>query len=160
MKTPKKSIVKTEKLLLCLLAAISLQAQAEIYKWTDAQGRVHYGDRPTGENAQAVQVAPAPVAPGQTAVESTAERAQRRQRMLDIYREERAEKAAAREKAREEAKQRKENCRNARLEYDRFKKSRLIYDYEDSGERRYLSDKERDDYVESLRQAVERWCGG
>lgn len=29
-----------------LLAATSLAAHAEIYKWTDAEGRVHFGDRP------------------------------------------------------------------------------------------------------------------
>jgi hypothetical protein len=159
MKTSKKSVLANKGLLICLLAVIGFTAQAEIYKWTDAQGRVHYGDRPGGDNAQAMPVAPAPEATGQTAVESAAQRAQRRQRMLDIYREERAEKEAAREQARQELNKTKENCRRARLEYDRFSKSRLIYDYEDNGERRYLSDKEREGYVESLRQAVERWCG-
>lgn len=29
-----------------LLASLALPAVAEIYKWTDAQGQVHYGDQP------------------------------------------------------------------------------------------------------------------
>lgn len=33
-------------------------AAAEVYKWTDAQGRVHYGDRPRQEDAKKVAVNP------------------------------------------------------------------------------------------------------
>ena len=32
--------------LVLLLAILALPAAAEIYKWTDAQGKVHYGDQP------------------------------------------------------------------------------------------------------------------
>lgn len=41
-------------------------APAQIYKWTDAEGRVHYGDRQEaagGKPTQQVKVAPAPPAP-------------------------------------------------------------------------------------------------
>lgn len=37
-------------LLLC--CALALPAAAEVKKWTDAQGRVHYGDRPPGDSAK------------------------------------------------------------------------------------------------------------
>jgi glutaredoxin len=36
-------------LLLCLLACVS--ASAEIYRWTDAHGRVHYSDKPPPDRA-------------------------------------------------------------------------------------------------------------
>lgn len=46
-------------ILLLLLLALPTGAPAEIYKWTDAQGRVHFGDRPTEkqrQQAESVQV--------------------------------------------------------------------------------------------------------
>jgi len=46
--------------LLALPLLVALTAQAQIYKWTDAQGRVHYGDQPPTD-ARPGQIAPAPV---------------------------------------------------------------------------------------------------
>lgn len=53
------------KILLPLLLALSaLPAHAEIYKWTDANGRVHYSDRPQdGVDAKAQQALRAVAAP-------------------------------------------------------------------------------------------------
>jgi glutaredoxin len=38
-------------LLLLCVAALALPVGAEVMKWTDAQGRVHYGDRPPADKA-------------------------------------------------------------------------------------------------------------
>lgn len=54
------------KILLPLLALLlpTLPAHAEIYKWTDANGRVHYSDRPQdGVDAKAQQALRAVAAP-------------------------------------------------------------------------------------------------
>lgn len=37
------------RLLLCLLLALPCAARADIYRWTDAQGRVHYSQTPPAE---------------------------------------------------------------------------------------------------------------
>lgn len=45
--------------LACILCAVANQADAEIYKWKDATGKVHYGDAPPDNphlGAKAVQV--------------------------------------------------------------------------------------------------------
>ena len=34
-----------------LLASLSMAASADVFRWVDAQGRVHYSDRPEVENA-------------------------------------------------------------------------------------------------------------
>jgi hypothetical protein len=40
-------------LLLLVLAVVSLAAHAQVYRWVDDKGKVHYGDRPLGkENSQ------------------------------------------------------------------------------------------------------------
>lgn len=36
-------------LLLFLVSSLALPLQAEIYKWTDEHGNVHFGDRPPGQ---------------------------------------------------------------------------------------------------------------
>lgn len=41
---------------LLLLCALAPPASAEIYKWTDAKGRVHYGDQGMAPNAKVVNV--------------------------------------------------------------------------------------------------------
>lgn len=42
--------------LVLLLVVFSSVASAEVYKWTDEKGRVHFGDRPFSENAETVQI--------------------------------------------------------------------------------------------------------
>jgi hypothetical protein len=42
------------KLILLLLAALPLCAQAEMYRWVDENGKVHYGDRPVGKEVKRV----------------------------------------------------------------------------------------------------------
>lgn len=49
-------------LLLCLL---TLPVQAEVYRWVDAQGNVHYGDRSPQRAAQPAKLPPLQLIPGQ-----------------------------------------------------------------------------------------------
>ncbi|WP_191621357.1 DUF4124 domain-containing protein [Marinihelvus fidelis] len=47
---------------------------SEIYKWTDENGTVHFGERaPDGANAQSVDIKPPPVATGEPTIETAAE---------------------------------------------------------------------------------------
>ncbi|MEQ6340267.1 MAG: DUF4124 domain-containing protein [Gammaproteobacteria bacterium] len=44
-----------------MILACGVTAQADgVYKWTDAQGRIHYGDRPQSNTAQPLNIRPAP----------------------------------------------------------------------------------------------------
>jgi hypothetical protein len=45
------------------LLAASGPAAAQVYKWTDENGKVHYGDKPQGAKAATTIAAPPPVAP-------------------------------------------------------------------------------------------------
>lgn len=38
--------------LLCLIFLLSLNASAEVYRWTDADGKVHFGDKKSGATAE------------------------------------------------------------------------------------------------------------
>lgn len=43
----------------CVLAAVSGPAGAQVYKWTDENGKVHYGDKPQGAKPATKIAAPA-----------------------------------------------------------------------------------------------------
>ncbi|MEJ2464908.1 MAG: DUF4124 domain-containing protein [Candidatus Thiodiazotropha sp.] len=86
------------------LAALFTSAlQAAVYQWTDEQGRTHYSDRPVHESAKQMKLRKTRPTTQNQAI--PADRRKVRQRMLDVYEQERAEKreaAAEAKQAREE----------------------------------------------------------
>jgi hypothetical protein len=48
----------------CALLAVSWPAAAQVYKWTDENGKVHYGDKPQGAKSATAIAAPPTAAPG------------------------------------------------------------------------------------------------
>ncbi|MES9814319.1 MAG: DUF4124 domain-containing protein [Candidatus Thiodiazotropha sp.] len=144
----------TQSLLFVLLMA-GLPLQAEVYKWVDEQGRVHFSDRPvTGEPTEIrirEQESPQPTA-GQD------DRQKEMQRMLDVYAEERAERKAAKQKQLAERKKRKQNCVRAKDRYSSHLRATGIYNLGNDGERRYLSDEERARHIKRLKADIARWC--
>ena len=126
-----------------------------IYKWTDAQGRVHYSDRPADADSGSVKIHPAP-RPVQADLR---ERRARQQKLLRAFDEERQLERQKAAEAREEKRRRADNCASARQHLTAYRNARYLYDENDSGERRILSDAERSQAVEEMRQAVEYWCG-
>jgi hypothetical protein len=100
--------------LVLLLATLALPAAAEIYKWTDAQGKVHYGDQPpSGSDVKQItpRVSKEVEARAEEARRKAAEQAVRKRVEQSKAREEEAKKQA---NAEEEAKRRAENCQRAR----------------------------------------------
>jgi hypothetical protein len=97
-----------------LLIGLALPAAAEIYKWTDAQGKVHYGDQPpSGIDAKQInsRVSKESEAQALEARRKAAEKAAHRRLEETKASEETARKQATSE---EEAKRRAENCQRAR----------------------------------------------
>lgn len=144
------------RLLAVTLALAAHGAVAEgVYRWTDAQGRVHFGDRPPGDDAS---LAIAPPAPSAGAAPTDAERAAKRQRLLDMYRDERLERAEREAKEKAEDEDRRRRCALAVDRLERYEASPRIYDPQPNGERRYLSDGERDAEIRTARNEAARWC--
>ncbi|MES2128545.1 MAG: DUF4124 domain-containing protein [Pseudomonadota bacterium] len=53
--------MKRHRLALLVLAVAALPAAAQMYKWTDANGKIHYSDTPPLEGkVEEIKVAPAP----------------------------------------------------------------------------------------------------
>lgn len=138
-------------LLLVVAVALAGTVSAGVYKWTDAQGNVHYGDRrPDGAAEEMVVPEAAPV-PVQT------DREQTRQRMLDNYREDREKKKQSAQEQKRQRQEQEAHCKEARAQLRTYQESSL-YDLLPNGERRYLSQGERAKAIADLEQDVKRHC--
>lgn len=128
----------------------------DIYKWTDADGRVHYSDRPAATVSQSLEIrqlsAPAPAAAASPGPRIS------REKLLRAYEEERAieKKEAAERMAQKQL--RAKNCLAARTNLEAYRNARYLYEEDENGERRVLSFSERDAATEEMQKSVDFWC--
>ena len=99
-------------------------ASAEIYKWTDEDGNVVYGDRPAAKK-EAGQVK-LPGAP--KAADDNRQRLQRQQKLLEVMQAERAEKAARQQKAKADLAGRQRQCAALKKELKQIENAPFIYE--------------------------------
>lgn len=142
------------KLLALLLLAASFPAGAEIYKWTDAQGRVHFGDSAagTGKPAEAIDTPP----PGNT-YGTDPERNERQRRLNQALRIEAAERDKAARDTTQARARREAQCQRLRRELQAME-GRPIYVTGADGERQFLDDNQRRDYVDSANRQLKENC--
>ncbi|MEO4045863.1 DUF4124 domain-containing protein [Pseudomonas sp. CAU 1711] len=138
--------------LLFILLCVPLLASAEIYRWTDAQGRVHFGEKPGGSGAETVEVRPQVVERDA----ATLEREQRAQQYFDARREERAQADARADAARAE---RAQECRKLRSDLAQIQRGGLYYSTDKNGERSYYSDEQMEAARSRLSSRIAARCG-
>jgi hypothetical protein len=141
-------------LFLGTLAVMGL-AHADLYKWTDSQGKVHYTDQPPTVNAQTIKTPQ----PGQA--ETTTQATQSLNEKDQAYQKRRAEAEQARlkaEKEAEEARVRTENCAKARNNLNTLQNSTRIYTTNAAGQRAYMDDAARADALANSQKAISDFC--
>jgi hypothetical protein len=126
--------------LLLIAVLLPTLATAEIYRWTDEQGRVHFAQRPVA-GAETVEVKPQVVERDA----STREREARTQRFYD------ATAAAQRE-------ERAGECRDLRRRLAQIPEGFSYYRTDANGERIYYSDDETDAARRQLRERIAQRC--
>ena len=148
----------------CVLLLWSVTAAAGVYKWVDDQGRVHYGDRPHGQQAEQVDVKPAPASapsstpgPGEQAT-SDEDRQNKQQRLLDAYATERARKKAELEKKKSDRAEKKRKCTVAKDNLKRMKQAGRMFAYDKEGKRQYYSDDERSASLTQYQKQISKHC--
>lgn len=132
-------MMRAALLVLCL--SLPLAAVAEVYKWTDASGQVHYSDQPPSGQAKAIKGAPAPSQDASAAQQALAEK--------DLaFKKRQADTAKAKEKAdkdAEAARIKQENCERARRNLAALDQSGRTYTTGPYGQRNYMTDQQRAD---------------
>lgn len=151
------TIAMNPRCLLILLALLSGSAFAEVYKWTDEAGRVHYGERPPPDGAQRMEL-PTDTVPAAGDADDARRRA-RQQRLLESFSYERDRKRQEQAREAEQARERTLACERIRRSWRRLSFPGPVYFKSDDGERRYLDDSERAAELDRLRPAYREACG-
>ena len=140
-----------------LLMLCSANAHADLYKWTDAEGHVHYSDTmPPGEtrvqkaDIHTTDESSGNASPGKSIFE----------READLEKALKAKKQAEQKDAEKEkrAAARKHNCENARSALNSLQNAPRIATYDASGNRTIMDDATRQKRIEQARKAVDQYC--
>lgn len=131
---------------------------AEIFRWTDENGQVHYGERPPDNQAQRLDI-PAGRSGTSAEVPDERQRRARQQRLLEAFEYERGRKATRQAQDAEQARQRAVQCERLRRHWRRLSYAGPIYSAGEDGERRYLDDAERAAQKDRVRPAYQQACG-
>lgn len=135
----------------------SLTANADVYKYTDANGNVLYTDKPATLPAERLNVESkkTDLAAVQARQEADAKRQQDADRDRQATNVQQADQKAATEL---NAKDKAERCSKARARYDSYMNSQRLYEAAPSGERRYLSDQELTAARNAAKVSMEELC--
>lgn len=135
----------------CVAVGLASSALADVYKWRDDNGVLHYGDRPQGDNAEVVSIRSQRT--DKTVVnERYAANQEARQNASEDYNSARSEAAAAEAAAKLSAGEKAEACTKARAQLSNYINARRLYKTDDKGEREYLDSKQ----IESARTSAEK----
>ncbi len=147
--------------LLLMLGAFLLTASAfaaEVYRWTDSNGQVHFSQRPPPVDAEKLELPESGEAPA-AADTSLDKRRERQRRVLQSYEYEREQKKAAAAKAEQEKREMAAKCVDMEKRWRRLSHGGPLYYRDDGGEREYLSEQQRADEKARLRPYFKRYCG-
>ncbi len=138
-----------------LLIAATNPAAAAMFKWTDADGNVQYGEHPpAGTDAEHIRAAPAPTPASVPDTPSLQERVE----ALDKRHAEEAEQKAEAEKKQRNAENRKINCENARRNLVELNKGGSRMTRMPDGSYQRLDAKQQEELVMKNKKAVEEYC--
>ena len=144
--------LKTMALLLAMAPAMA--NAAAVYKWTDADGVTHFGDRqPTGTQAEQISVRS-----GQSSVVNTTPSAQQQVNELEQRQQAASEESRAADAAATRQAQRKTNCDAAQQNLEIISNNARIRISED-GEQRFLTPVEVSQQKQTYEDIAEQNCG-
>jgi len=151
-------------LALCLLMA---PVWADLYKWTDENGKIHYSDQPPPSNVkkpetikQPKPAAAAPAATGEGAKPAAAAPKTAAEQEME-FRKRRLEAAEAQAKAEKDAQaaeEKKRNCERSKAQVASLETGGRITRSAANGEQVYLNDQEIAKELASARKVVDTWC--
>ncbi len=139
---------------LIMLCTLSLSTVAEVYKWVDEDGRIHYGDKPGNQSSKVINIKE-----NRAASQVDIQRESRRQRLLEVMAEERQNKQTEKAEASKLAKTKAMNCDRARKQLVTIENSSYLMEKTaDPYNPKILTDIERLAATNDARKAVSHWC--
>lgn len=154
------------KYFLILALAISGNSYAELNKWVDENGKVHYSDQPPPARVKAEKLRPVYSAPaieaasGVPAASAPAAPKTFAEREAEYKKAQQTKKEAADKAAKEQAdaEMNKTNCNIAQQNLRALQVNSRITDVDAKGERSFMSDEQRHQRIEQAQQAISTFC--
>lgn len=136
--------------IILLVFGLCLTANADIWKWVDENGNVHYGDMPANEYANNAQLVRSTSGHRPAATSSDSRTDTSRGEGID------SEENSQEQQAREDAQA--YYCKQARDIYRSYVAAPRLYRTGDDGQREYLSDEEMAATIANAEASVAEWC--
>lgn len=140
-------------------------ANAEIYKWTDEQGRVHYSDKPVNKTAKEVQLrkqnittTPAAKQHATPTIPNEAQRRADQSRLGHSLEADRVTRERQAERKKKEKARREQNCRYAKRDLQSAKEVGSVFSYDEQGKKFYYNKQQRQAYLKKRQDRVKKWC--
>ncbi len=142
---------------LCLLCTTTAALAGKVYKWTDSEGNIHYGEKPPSTQAKEIDIHKTPPS-SHNAPPAASSSLQETTKLLETLRKEREQKAEKKAAAEKERKTREANCSYSKRRLASYRIGGRIYEIDDQGERSYLSDSDIQQRLETAQKEVDKWC--
>lgn len=141
---------------LLVFLLLPLPTMAGVYKWTDANGQVHFGDRPPAEKtAEEVTINAEP--PGKDAAAS--ERIRKMNEFLGQRQAEREVRQAEEAKIQRRAEMQEARCRKLKAQLKHMASVSTFYNLNEDGEKVFVSEEDNTRIRERFSQRVRQACG-
>ena len=130
---------------------------AEMYRWVDAQGKVHYSDQAptqTPKSSKTLNISSRPAAPVAESTKTWQEKE------LDYKKRQTAaaENETKKKKEADDAKAKLENCDKAKKAQKTLEDGSRINTYDDKGNRSVMDDTQRAKAMGEAKKSVSEWC--
>lgn len=147
------SRLKAAALLLCLIASLT---SAQIYKYVDKDGNVHFTDKQPDADKNAAEI--------EVEVHNTHDNPE-----MDAYRDYmRRDAQATKEEQQQQRKQlaeqketrqkKRQACQQARRQLASYQQANVLYTLDKKGEKQYYSDEQRDERIARLQKLINKNC--
>jgi hypothetical protein len=149
-----KHLYSCAAILISTVLTASGAAAGQLYKWTDANGRVQYSDtKPTGAKAEPMRSVSPPADPAAAGANYSEKEQAFKKRRLEAAEQDQKVAQEAGDKARKE-----ENCRRAKSALASLENGGRFYETDEKGERKYLEQDRIDSEKERLRSNLAANC--
>lgn len=147
--------MQLRKLAVVVATCLPLAATAQVYKWVDAKGVTHYGQKPPATaDSRELQLRDPTGGPSPKAAAASPSV----QEMENGFRQRQLERQQAEAKEAAERAQRTQRCQSLRNNANGLKNARRVYVRNDQGERVIMEDAQRDAEIAKLEAAYSREC--
>lgn len=135
--------------------------EAQVYKWVDENGKVHFGDQPPRKKPTSAEKVELKIAPrtSNEPVANEADRARRQQQLLKTLSDERQQREEKRAKAKAAKERKAAMCKRLAAKRDEMLRANAIYTTNDQGEREYMDEAKGAAYRKELVARYKKECG-